>query len=166
MMGKILPILLVILGVVGGGAAGFVMRPSPPPPPPEEAEADSTQDEMPKEKAAKELPEGEAPAFVKMNNQFIVPIVAAENVSALVVLSLTLETSTDATESLYNLEPKIRDTALRVLFDHAYAGGFDGHFTAPTKLDTLRRSLIEAINPIAGGTVSDVLITDIVRQDK
>lgn len=162
-MGKILPLLLIILGIGGGGAAGLVLRPAPPPPPPD---ADAALDEAPKKPAAKELPEGEAPAFVKLNNQFIVPVVAAESISALVVMSITLETSADATESLYNLEPKIRDISLRVLFDHAYAGGFDGHFTAPPKLDTLRRALIEAINPIVGDTVTDVLITDIVRQDK
>lgn len=162
-MGKILPILLIILGVAAGGAAGLVLRPAPPAPSPEEMK---DAEEMVKDVKPKEMSKGATPAFVKLTNQFIVPIVAEEDVSALVVLSITLETSADATESLYNLEPKIRDTSLRVLFDHAYAGGFDGHFTAPPKLDTLRRSLLEAIGPISGGTVTDVLITDIVRQDK
>lgn len=162
-MGKILPILLAVLGIVGGGAAGLFLRPAP-------AEVELTEEGQKSapqtEPVVEEKAESEALAFVKLNNQFIVPVVAKENVSALVVLSLTLETNTESTESLYNLEPKIRDISLRVLFDHAYAGGFDGHFTAPAKLDTLRRSLIEAINPIAGGVVSDILITDIIRQDK
>lgn len=162
-MGKILPILLAVLGIVGGGAAGLFLRPAPAEVElTEESQNDAPQDEP----VVKEKVETETLAFVKLNNQFIVPVVAKENVSALVVLSLTLETNPESTEGLYNLEPKIRDISLRVLFDHAYAGGFDGHFTAPPKLDTLRRSLIEAINPIAGGVVSDILITDIIRQDK
>lgn len=162
-MGKFLPILLALIGILGGGAAGIFLRPAPP----EVEQVEEDPNSEPQEKpAAVEPTETEALAFVKLNNQFIVPVVAKDNVSALVVLSLTLETNAEATESLYNLEPKIRDISLRVLFDHAYAGGFDGHFTAPVKLDTLRRSLIEAINPIAGGTVSDILITDIIRQDK
>lgn len=159
-MGKLLPILLIVLGVAAGGASGFFLRPAPEPVEAHDEEAGAHKDV----KAAK--PEDEvAPAFVKLNNQFVVPIVSADNVSALVVLSITLETYDEATEQLYNLEPKIRDTSLRVLFDHAFAGGFDGHFTAPSKLDTLRTALLEAINTVASDAVSDVLITDIIRQD-
>ena len=89
-MGKILPILLIVLGVGGGGAAGLVLRPAPPA---VEHDEDAMQDEhAEKEVAPEALPEGEAPAFVKLNNQFIVPVVGNDNVSALVVLSLTLET--------------------------------------------------------------------------
>ncbi|MDA8746711.1 flagellar basal body-associated FliL family protein [Litoreibacter sp.] len=158
-MSKLLPIILIVLGIAAGGGSGFFLRPAPV-----IAEGDEESSEHKSSKEAHKEPE-EAPAFVKLNNQFVVPIVSSENVSALVVLSITLETYEAATEQLYNLEPKIRDTGLRVLFDHAYSGGFDGHFTAPSKLDTLRKSLLEAINSMANGAVTDVLITDIIRQD-
>lgn len=177
-MGKLLPLILVLIGIGGGGGAGYMLRPAPAElaaseeggTPKADDHAKDNHDDGPKEDSKKDdhsdYGEGaDAPAFVKLNNQFVVPVVYQEEVAALVVLSLTLETSADATTALYNQEPKIRDTALRVLFNHAYSGGFDGHFTAPEKLDVLRMNLREAVNVLSGGKVHDVLITDIIRQD-
>jgi hypothetical protein len=170
-MAKLLPILLILLGIGAGAGAGFALRPAPEPEPVamgEDVAKDGDGDgEKKQAKPAKKDEKGELsiPAFVKLNNQFIVPVVKQDDVSALVVLSLTLETDEGSTDQLYNLEPKIRDTALRVLFNHAYAGGFDGHFTAPMKMDMLREALMEAVNVVASDTVTDVLITDIIRQD-
>ena len=166
-MGKLLPILVIIIGIAGGGAAGFVLRPAPEPVVMEEGETAEVQEAKPEEKTtAKEEDEEQVEAaFVKLNNQFVIPVVTETDVSALVVMSMTLETDPTSTELLYNLEPKIRDAALRVLFNHAYAGGFDGHFTAPDKMGMLRKALVTAVNGVAGGTVVDVLITDIIRQD-
>jgi len=163
-MGKILPILVLIVGIAGGGAAGFVLRPAPEPVLDEDGTALDGEEAKEPEKEEAEEEQVEA-AFVKLNNQFIIPVVTETDVSSLVVMSMTLETDPGSIEILYNLEPKIRDAALRVLFNHAYAGGFDGHFTAPDKMGMLRKALIAAINDIAGGTVADVLITDIIRQD-
>lgn len=177
-MGKLLPLILVLIGIGGGGGAGYMLRPAPAElaageegaAPKAEDHATDSHDDAQKEDSHdddhSDHGEGaDAPAFVKLNNQFVVPVVYQEEVAALVVLSLTLETSADATTALYNQEPKIRDTALRVLFNHAYSGGFDGHFTAPEKLDVLRMNLREAVNVLSGGKVHDVLITDIIRQD-
>jgi hypothetical protein len=51
------------------------------------------------------------------------------------------------------------------MFDHAYGGGFDGAFTTSPTLDALRHALLEAVNTEIGGIVTEVLITDISRQD-
>lgn len=166
-MGKILPLLLIIFGIAGGGGAGFFLRPAPEPLAEDEVasgESGVEVDEKPKPKTDADGTEIE-PAFVKLNNQFVVPVVSGENISALVVLSLTLETTPESTEMLYGLEPKIRDAALRELFNHAYAGGFDGQFTSPEKLDQLRSRLVDAVNQVASNVVEDVLIIDIIRQD-
>lgn len=164
-MGKLLPLILAVIGTLGGGGAGYMLRPAPV----EQVEqaGDHAEDAHKDGGHKTDDPSDDAdlPAFVKLNNQFIVPVVYQDEVAALVVLSLTLETTADATTLLYNQEPKIRDTALRVLFNHAYSGGFDGHFTTPEKLDVLRKNLREAVNDLSGGKVRDVLITDIIRQD-
>ncbi len=170
-MGKLLPVLLVLIGIGGGGGAGYVLRPAPVEQPASETgeahetDAHSADSHDGGHKDDGHSEEADLPAYVKLNNQFIVPVVYQDEVSALVVLSLTLETTADATTSLYNQEPKIRDMALRVLFNHAYSGGFDGHFTTPEKLDVLRMNLRDAVNELSGGKVHDVLITDIIRQD-
>lgn len=149
-MGKILPVLLALLGLGAGAGAGFVLRPVPDP-----------------EAAAPEAP-APPPAitdFVKLNNQFVVPVLENGRVAALVILSLSLEVEAGKTEAVYAVEPRIRDALLQVLFDHANAGGFRGVFTDGANLVMLRKAMTETVARIMGPAVLNVLIADIVRQD-
>ena len=100
-----------------------------------------------------------------MNNQFVVPVVEQGRVAAMVVLSLSLEVDVGNTEAVYTREPKLRDVFLQVLFDHANMGGFSGSFTDGSNLVVLRTTLKEAATLVLGKVVTDVLITDIARQD-
>ncbi len=159
-MRKLFSILLVLAGILLGAGSGYLLKPKPIDPGDDIVESETDINPSPKKRAVPDQT-----AFVKLNNQFVIPVVDETDVSALVVLSITLETLPADTELLYNIEPKIRDAALRVLFDHAYVGGFSGRFTAPTKLEPLRKGLLEAINLISNEVVLDVLITDIIRQD-
>jgi hypothetical protein len=165
MVRKLLPILLALIGLGGGIGAGLVMRPS--------AEHAAEGSDAPA-KDGEHAAEGEAgdaepvegaPEYVKMNNQFVVPVVEDGRVASMVVLSLSLEVAAGNTEAVYQREPKLRDVFLSVLFDHANVGGFSGSFTEGTNLVVLRTSLKEAAALILGTVVSDVLITDIARQD-
>lgn len=168
-MGKLLPLILAVLGLSAGAGAGYLLRP----PPEDKVETNPCGDIQPEEaKHSGPAPghddsEATAPSheYVKMNNQFVVPVVEAGNVSALVILSINLEVSPGATEQIYAREPKLRDGFLQVLFDHANAGGFQGAFTQSSNLDVLRHALLETAQKAMGALVSDVLIVDIVRQD-
>lgn len=150
-MGKILPILLVLIGAGAGIGAGLMLRPAPDP---EAAEA-----------AAVAPPQPVAMDYVKLPSQFVVPIMESGRVAALVVLSLSLEVAPGTSETVFAREPKLRDEFLRVLFDHANSGGFRGTFTDGANLVILRRALLEAARKVLGADLADVLITDIVRQD-
>lgn len=103
--------------------------------------------------------------FVKLNNQFVVPVIRSEGVTSLVILSLTLEVTTGGSEAVFAAEPKLRDSFLQVLFDYANANGFDGAFTQSSRMAQLRKALAEPARAVLGDTVKDVLIVDIVRQD-
>lgn len=103
--------------------------------------------------------------FVKLNNQFVVPVVEDRTVAALVVLSLSLEVTLGTRAEIYQMEPKLRDAFLQVLFDHANAGGFRGQFTSSVNMDALRSALREVAMRTGGGDIHDVLIVDLVRQD-
>ena len=159
-MGVLLPALLVVAGVGAGVGAGFVLRPSFAVPGVVESEVI----EEGKVEDVSDASETEL-SYVKINNQFVVPIIKNDRVSALVVLSLSLEVPAAETNAIYDREPKLRDSFLQVLFDHAYMGGFDGVYTASPAMDTLRRSLLLSARKVAGEVVTDVLITDIIRQD-
>ena len=83
----------------------------------------------------------------------------------MVILSFSLEVETGDSPEVYNVEPKLRDMFLQVLFDHANAGGFAGVYTDGANLVILREALLESAKSVLGEKVKDVLITDLVRQD-
>ncbi|MEI4473459.1 flagellar basal body-associated protein FliL [Frigidibacter sp. MR17.24] len=176
-MSILIPLVLILVGLGGGIGAGLMLRP-PPEPLPEAAgmgtglppcgPADAAHGTEPGPAAGNELQQDEAEPreFVKFANQFVVPVVTADKVSALVVLSLTLEVPATAAEEIYRLEPKFRDGFLRVMFDHANLGGFEGAFTGSNNMKLLHNSLLETARGIAGPDVIDVLISDYMRQDR
>lgn len=166
-MGKILPILLALIGLGGGVGAGLLLRPEP-----EVVEITPCGD-LGTDVRHAAVPDGEEAIendaatgdFIKMNNQFVVPVIADGQVSALVVMSLNLEVKAGSTEKFYQREPRLRSEFLDVLFAHSNVGGFDGVFTDSAKLSSLRKALKEVAVRTMGNSVIDVLITDFVRQD-
>lgn len=188
-MAKILPAVLGMCGLALGAGAGHMLRPGA------DAAEDSPQthaeQEAPEHEGAEETGghgaekaaadaghaeddgghggtedgENALPDYVRLNNQFIIPVVEEGRVSATVVLSLSLEVPAGGTEAVYAREPRLRDALLQVLFDHANAGGFRGVFTDGANLIVLRTALKEAARKILGDDVTDVLISDLVRQD-
>lgn len=171
-MGKILPIILGLIGLGAGIGAGIALKPAHQEVveinPCGESLVDTghgTQTAYAAEGGARNGEDIATSEFVKMNNQFVVPVVSESEVQALVVMSLSLEMDAGGREIFYRREPKLRDGLLQVLFDHANAGGFDGIFTNGVKMNNLRAALLEAATKIMGYSVRDVLVTDILRQD-
>lgn len=161
-MKKLLPIILIVFGIGGGAGAGFMLKPAH-----EEVHLDpcGDVDTIKHEEPAEKSEEPTDHEFVKMNNQFVVPVVAEDRVQALVVLSLSVEMSAGTREIVFEREPKLRDVFLQVLFDHANIGGFRGAFTNSNNMDMLRNALREAGSNVLGSSLIDVLIVDIARQD-
>lgn len=161
-MGKILPILLAFIGVGAGIGTGVMLKPEPV------MEADAatcgpeTKDDY--AEATQDVDEI-VPEYVKMNNQFVIPVVKDGKMAALVVLSISIEVTPGGKEATFQREPKLRDAFNQVLFDHANAGGFEGTFTNSNNMTLLRDSLYEIARKVAGPVVKDVLIAEIVRQD-
>ncbi len=164
-MGKLLPIILALLGLGAGAGAGIFLQPK------EEASAvaasddDDTHHPEATDGDHHEEDQDAEHDYVKLHNQFVVPVVHKGRVSALVVLSLSLEIPVGQNEVVFEKEPKIRDAFLDVMFDHANSGGFDGVFTETGNMKILRRALKEAAQKVMGPMVSNVLIVDLVRQD-
>jgi flagellar protein FliL len=158
-MRKILPILLAIIGLGAGIGGGIMLRPAPV----ADAEmADTAHDAAPADEA--EDPET-APEFVKLSNQFVIPVLEDGRIASMVIMSINLEVTAGSTEAVFSLEPKLRDGFLQTLFDHANAGGFRGSFTDSANMVNLRAALMEVAKATLGERVIDVLIVDIGRQD-
>lgn len=167
MIKKLLPILLALIGLGAGVGGGLMLRPNP-----EIVAIDPCGDtEAAKPKDAEHGGDEDAPPadsafeYVKLNNQFVIPDLDGGRVTAMVVLSLSLEATTGSREAIYAREPKLRDAFLQVLFDHANTGGFKGAFTDSSTMNALRRALVEVAQKTIGPQINDVLVIDIVRQD-
>lgn len=171
MFTKILPLLFLLLGAGGGIGAGLFLSPAAQPSSEiaEQAANDThtTKNEGHSSQADSHagVPDPSATEFVKMSNQFVIPVVKNDKIVALVVVSLSLETRLGVSEEIYAREPKLRDAFLRVLFDHANMGGFHGAFTRAETMDLLRTALRQVAQKEMGPNVTDVLIVDIIRQD-
>lgn len=170
-MRKLLPVILAMIGLGAGGGAGYFLRPAAAPEPAEHAETADGHAENPAEHAAPADGHGAEDAmaatreYVKMNNQFIVPLVDGGRVSGIIIMALSLEVKAGNTEAVYSREPKLRDAFLQILFDHANAGGFNGVFTDGSNLVYLRKAMLEAAQKNLGDVVLDILISDLARQD-
>lgn len=166
-MGKILPVLIVLIGVAVGGGAGIFFRPAP-------VKVEGCVDSAPG--SCEELagvtghdvetePDLNNVYYVKLSKQFVVPVVKDGKVSSMVVMSLSIETTPEVGDIVFRREPKLRDALLSVMFLHANSGGFDGQFTGGEAMRDLRGSLLEATRDIIGDDIYSVLVTDILRQD-
>ena len=163
MFAKILPLLFLLVGSGAGVGAGIYLRPIPENPVPSELDEAS----MPAEDKPR-TPRDPALAmdYAKLSNQFVGPIVKDAKVVALVVLALSIEVPEGSNDLVFQKEPKLRDSFLQVLFDHANLGGFDGAFTSAQNLTSLRTALLEiAQRDLGKDVVKDVLILEIARQD-
>ena len=159
-MKKLIPLILLLVGAGAGVGAGIFLRPTPNP----ELAATEEPEKVLTDKEGK--PEDNLDhEYVKMSNQFVVPVVNDGSVQALVVMSLSLEVPAGQKDAIYSKEPKLRDSFLQVLFDHANVGGFDGAFTNANNLAVLRGALREVAQKDMGDQITDVLIIEIARQD-
>ena len=172
MLKILLPLAMMLAGLGAGLGAAVVLRPdisAPPAVAPAEPDAKAGSDPPPA--SAGEAPgqagakDGETREYVELKNPFVVPLVRADRLASLVILSIGLEMRPGDVGAIYSQEPKLRDVLLQVLFDHANMGGFDGAFTDGAMMDALRGALRDAAQGVAGTAVTGILITNVARQD-
>jgi len=84
----------------------------------------------------------------------------------MVVISLSVEVGAEAAQAVEDIQPRLRDSFLKVMFRHANSGGFDGSFTAGRRMEDLKAGLLAAAGEVAGELdIYEVLVTEIARQD-
>lgn len=182
-MKKILVLLIPVLALVGGVAAGEMLRPGAPATDQAEAPADNADQIAPSSpEAEKEDYESEKPAddyaattdekggataaagWFTFPTQFFVPLMRNGDMGAVMILTLSIETSESDLAAMEQQEHRLRDALLRELLIHANTGGFDGNFTAEARLAPLRERLHKAAQAGTDLPVKAILIEDIARQ--
>lgn len=152
-MARLLPVIAVLLGLLGGGGLALSMRGGAP------AEGHEPKVEHHDAKAGKD----EA-AYYAFKRPFIVPVVHDGEVSALVMLSVTVEMAESAKKDAAKREAKARDRFMRVLMALSHEGYFAGDITDPERFAEVRARLTAKAGEVYGESVADVLITDYARQ--
>lgn len=195
MIKKLLPLVLALVGLGAGVGAGVVLKPAPEPEAlavadacaePVAVEAADGEDAQAEPAAAEAEPcephaadpfakvktggEDHATdkdvAYVPLDKPFVVPVFRGDKVAAMVVLSLSVSIGKEEQEIVQAVQPRLRDSFLKVMFQHANSGGFDGSFTSGQKLADLHAALLDAARAVVKkGHVGEVLITEIARQD-
>lgn len=151
-MARLIPVLLVLCGLIGGVGAGWVLRPDPDPDPAQDIAL------------APARPEAALLTLYEFPNQFLIPIMTDQRITSVIVINLALEITAADRDTVLQNAPRLRDRILQVMFDHANMGGFHGVFTANSNLGLLRQNALEAAQAVLGPEiVVGVLITDILR---
>lgn len=167
-MKKILTLVLPLIALFGGAFAGDILRGDAAP-----KSADQTEEgaePVPENKATKQGNNGNdkatkaTTAVFAFPSQFFVPLARNGDMGAMMILTLSLETTEDQLEMLQTREHRLRDALLRQLLIAANTGAFDGNYTTEARLLPLRKSLLSAVASIGDNKISAVLIEAIVRQ--
>ena len=154
-MKKILPILFVVLGIVGGAGAGVFLKPT----------QHSAQDQQGERQVEDDPSEVTERSFVKIGRQTIVPVVQEGETRALMLFELAVDVPATKVDEVHSMEPRLRDAFLRELFQMSYTGAFLTNFTEERVIEELRRNLTSAARTYLGHNNADVLILDIMRQE-
>jgi len=171
MLKKLIPILLILFFGGAGVAAGLLLKPEEAvglaEGPPCGDDPNAKVADGPADTSSTNSETGEPAVFeyVKLNNQFIIPVIEGDVVRSVAIVALSLEVQIGTKDQVYLVEPKLRDVFLQALFDHASLGGFDGDFATSENLLRMRKSLKGSASKVLGSVVNDVLVTDIARQD-
>lgn len=156
-MKKMLPVLLLLLGIGGGGAAGLFLKPAPELREGEDQAAAPTEINSAEDTATRN--------YIKVGRQTIVPVVEGGQTIALMLFELAIDVPSSRAGDVHDMEPRLRDAFLRELFRMSHTGAFLNNFTDDRIIEELRLSLTRAAREHLGDDVKEVLILDVMRQE-
>lgn len=181
MKALLIPLVLLIVGTGAGVGAGMFLAPKPEPEA-AEAHAADTGDAPAATHEIEITHKGDAPdddshggggedghvdtiAYVKMPNQFIVPVMEDGRMTAMIIITVAMEAMESDKAFIMSHSPKIRDGFIQEMFKHAGLGWFAGDYTRSEPMSLLRKSLLTKVQSIVGDKVKGILILDIARQE-
>lgn len=103
--------------------------------------------------------------YLKIPNQFVVPIVRHGNVKALAVVSISLEIDEAERDTLSHELPRIKALTLQTLLNHAALGGFDGNFADLEHTTELSQRITDRLRHDVSHSIANTLLLELARQD-
>ena len=191
-MSKVIALLIVLAGAAGGLGLGLAFGPGGLPPlngsssgdagrkaetdvgpsgghgPAQTSQAADASTDGASEALSSELGQGGAlddRTYVKLGRAFVIPIVDEQRTEALMQFDLALDVPAGMTQRAYAAEPRLRDAFLQTLLELSYTGAFSQTYTDERITRELREKLRADAQRLLEGTVYDVLILDMLRQE-
>lgn len=169
-MKLILPILLAVLGALGGVVGGVLLMAAPPSEETAEVETADASDDAPAQ------PDGVVSIMIEaatdsvyhpLERRLFVPFERADGRSAFATVEITLELPPDeaAKGFVEAHEPKVLDAFFRVLVGFAATGAFEESTRAADTLRELDDALQIAARAVLGDYVRGVLIANLLTND-
>lgn len=103
--------------------------------------------------------------YYKFTREFIVPIMKDERVESLVIININLETEPGVSQSLFTMEPKLRDNIMTTLIDLSNDGHTLERMTSAENYETIRSMIKKNLTSVVSTGIENVLIVDLAKQD-
>lgn len=172
MIQKFLPVIIIaVAGLVGGGGGYFAksMTSAAAPAASEDGPHEEADDGHGKNKSGHGGGHGEEDAtsttYMKFSRQFVVPVVKNGRPKAMVILDINIEVDGSYDESVYSLEPRLRDAFLTQLLALSSQGMLPQMLEDTDKLEYTKTALLETSREIMGDAALDILILDLGIQN-
>ncbi len=113
----------------------------------------------------KASPDGAGGYYFKFTREFIVPIMEGDRVKSLVILNINLETDPSKAQTLFSMEPKLRDNIMTTLIGLSNDGVTFESLTNVESYETIRSTILMNLKSVVATGIENVLILDMARQD-
>lgn len=169
MLKILIPVILSIVGAVGGLFIGVTMKPEPPVEEMAEGEAkdakkaDKEKDEYAEADPYAEEEKAEDSEYFEISRKIIVPVMD-DGGRFYIAVELSVELAPGGSSTAESHEPKLRDALLRTLITFAHTGAFSDDAHPQDTFEELGRELKRAARRVIGDDVRDVLIADLIKQ--
>ena len=188
-MQKFLPLIVILVAAIAGGGGGFFFKMQSSAKSAGETEHTAIDGEQGEETAHKAVDghdsgddhgkddhgkkdkkkkkggHGEeaagATTYMKFSRQFVVPVVRDGRPKTMVILDLNIEIDNSLDESVYTLEPPLRDALLSRMLTLAADGMLPQMLEEGDKLEATKAALLETSRAVIGDAARNVLILDI-----
>lgn len=170
MLAKLLPVIVIVVAAAAGGGGGYFAK-TMTAKSPDASAGDHDGEEKSKEKKDKKKKGGHgdetsgATSFMKFSRQFVVPVVRQGRPKSMVILDINLEIDNSLDESVYVLEPRLRDALLAELLVLASQGMLPQMLEDHEKMEMTKAALLETSQEIIGDAALGVLILDLGIQN-
>ena len=179
-MKQLIPALIAGIFILAGGARGFfvkdMMSSKPAVSDEGHGEAGGEDGHGEKKEADKKdkghgggghgdaSPKSGSLTYYKFSREFVVPVISNKRVDSLVILNLNLEVDSAIADSLYPMDPKLRDNIMTTLVSLSNEGEAMVSITDPANYELIRATVLENLKQLVPEGLENVLILDMAKQ--